>query len=123
MERYLLCSRAVMESELCHDFDRFWRVSQLHGKLGRAAELHELLPIALQLRIFGERRAHFAKNTSGVVVRWIDQAVMHPFSFTTRIHNLRAAQVCKVPRNLRLAGLENRYQKTDTHFRIANQTD
>jgi len=62
-------------------------------------------------------------NTSGVIVRWVDQAVVHPFSFTARINNLRAAQVCKVPRNLGLAGLKNRNQKADAYFRIANQTD
>ena len=91
-------------------------MTELYGKLGRAADLHKLLSIALQLRIFGERRPHFAENPSGVVVWWIDQAVMHPFSLAARLNNLRAAQVCKVPRNLWLAGLQNRYQKADANF-------
>jgi hypothetical protein len=123
--RIRLCCSGVIGRSIYVGFqsDRLRRVTELHRELRRAADLLEFFPIALQVGMLTQRCANFAKNPSRMIVRWISQPVVDPFSFTASTDNLRASQISEVPRNLRLSCFQNRYQKTNAHFRVANQAN
>jgi hypothetical protein len=51
-----------------------------------------------------------------MLIRRIDNSVMHPFAFASRADNPRPPQVRQVPRNTRLICLQDLNQKADAHF-------
>jgi hypothetical protein len=68
-----------------------------------------------------EPRAHFAKDTGGVLVGRLDDAVVHPLTLTTRGNQTRAAQVGKVAGYFWLAAAKHLHKETDTNLVVSNK--
>jgi len=89
--------------------------------LGRAADLHESLPIALHFDIVCEPGHHILQNSSGVSVGRLNDSIVHPLTLTPCVYDSGAPQVRQVPADLGLVRLQYLHQETDTHLVAAYQ--
>jgi hypothetical protein len=89
--------------------------------LRRATKFDETLAVALHLGVVFEPVAHFFEDACRVRVGWLDDAVVHPFAFASRLDDARTAQVSEVPGNLRLIGSEDFDKETDADLVSAHQ--
>ena len=109
--RFLRCSQG-----------RFSRAAlDHHRRAWRTAKRGELLAFGGHTLIISEHLQRRIEDRRSVFVRRRGQAVMHPFAVAPALHQPRALQICKMPRDLRVIRIKCSRKKTHAYLAVAHQ--
>jgi|SRR5271154_2801876 len=93
-----------------------WRTLQCYEPLRLTTGLPQPCKIGLHLRVCPERLEGRVKNRGCSRVVWQFDSIVHPFAFTSCFDNAGTTKIGKMPRNLRLALVQNLYEVANAHL-------